>query len=89
MCHTHSVPAHNHDITHGIFEYLPSPLPTITVKVNNGAGLITVGTYTGAEYTDIDITSYIYGAGWKSVVFSATDLCRVHCVVELKLDIDA
>jgi len=85
--HTHTTPNHVHGITYGIYE--DSQSPTINVYINNGSGYgASIGSY-AADQTDIDISTKINGTGWKKVRFTTTARCRIHSIIECKLDITA
>jgi hypothetical protein len=81
--HSHSIPSHNHGLEHGIYENDTGASVNVYV-----GGILVASGYTSTG-TDIDITDYVSGVGWKSVKFTASNLCRVSAIVECKVDITA
>lgn len=86
--HTHNVtiPNHTHGIAFGIYE--ESNSPSITVNIDNGPGYGTPLGFAG-DQLNLDLTSRLSGAGWKTLKFTASTRCRIAFVLECKLDISA
>lgn len=85
--HTHDVSDHQHGLTYGIHEETNSP--TITVRADNGSGFGGVIITSTVDKLEQDITGNFSGSGFKALRFEATTRCRVHALLEIKLDIDA
>lgn len=85
--HTHTVSDHTHPITYGIHE--ESNSPAVKYSIDNGSGYGTEsGDYT-TNQTDLNITGDISGAGWKAIKFTTNARCRIYCIIEAKIDINA
>jgi hypothetical protein len=87
--HAHDIdlPDHTHPLVFGIYE--ETNAVNVTFKVNNGSGYGDASASYNADQTDIDITSLISGAGWKSIQFTVDALCEIVAIVNAKVDITA
>lgn len=84
--HTVTIPNHTHGIAFGIFE--ESNSPSVTVNIDNGSGYGTPLGFAG-DQLNLDLTSRLSGAGWKTLKFTSSARCRIAFVLECKLDISA
>jgi hypothetical protein len=85
--HFVTLPNHTHGIIYGIYEYTHAV--NVTFKVNNGSGYGAASASYNTDQTDIDITSLLSGAGWKSIQFTVDNLCEIVAIVNAKVDITA
>lgn len=87
--HEHDVtlPDHSHDLAFGIYE--ESNAVNVHYHVDNGSGFGAASTSYNADQTDLDITSLLSNAGWKSVRFDVDARCRITAILEVKVDITA
>lgn len=86
--HTHSVPAHSHDITYGIFEEETSP--TIKFYISDTGEDNYSDTFFGgytADKANINIKDYITGVGSKMIKFTSTTRTRLSVQIEVKLEV--
>ena len=86
--HDHDI-SHEHDLTFGIYE---GTAPTgVNLYVDNGVGYgsaISLGDSTNLA-TELNISSYITGTGWKTIKFTSTQLGRINAQLILKVDLTA
>ncbi len=87
--HTHNVtvPSHGHSLTFGIYE--ESNATNVHFHIDDGAGFGAASSSYNSDQTDIDITSALSNAGWKSVRFDVDARCRITAILEVKVDITA
>jgi len=88
--HTHELDiSHEHGLEFGIHE--DTTPADVTLEVNNGDGwsspiLLGSGSFTHSE---LDISDYISGTGWKQLRFKSSRLGRINAQLILKIDLTA
>jgi len=63
--------------------------PTVHYHIDNGAGYGGASDDFTTNQLDIDISGSLAGTGWKTIRFDTNLRCRIFCIIELKLDINA
>jgi hypothetical protein len=88
--HTHELDiSHEHGLEFGIHE--DTTPADVTLEVNNGDGWsspipLGSGSFTHSE---LDISDYISGTGWKQIRFKSSRLGRINAQLILKIDLTA
>lgn len=84
--HTHKVDiSHSHNLSFGIYE---STTPAdVVLYVDNGSGYVQVASLGSGSTlaSDLDITQYISGTGWKKIKFTSSRLGRIRAQVIAEL----
>jgi hypothetical protein len=87
IAHTHQIPAHDHDITYGIYE--DNTKPTISFSISEDGGIAYSDPYSGfvVDQLAFDITSNITDIGHKILKFTTDLRTRLSVQIEIKVDI--